>query len=87
MSGLIQYLTWRWITVAAMDESDARAVTPELERGDGGGVFAADDDDIQTEVGMRLVVVVVDLAEVFAGDAHEVGQIVVAGGDDELARL
>ncbi len=68
-----------------MDEGDARAVTPEVERGDGGGVLAADDEDVEAEVRMRLVVVVLDLGQVFAGDAEIVGQIVVAGGDDELA--
>ena len=34
---------------------------------------------------MRLVVVVLDLAEVFAGNSEVVRQIVVAGGDDQLA--
>ena len=35
---------------------------------------------------MRLVVVVLDLAQVFAGNVQVVGQVVVAGGDDQLAR-
>jgi hypothetical protein len=34
---------------------------------------------------MRLVVVVLDLGERFAGDGEVVGQVVVAGGDDQLA--
>ena len=46
---------------AAMDQGDARAVTPEVERGDGGGVLAADDGDIQAEEGMGIVVVVLTL--------------------------
>ncbi len=70
---------------AAMDEGDARAVAPEVERRDGCGVLAADDQDIEAEVGVRIVVVVEDLAEVFAGDVEVVRQVVVAGGDDELA--
>ena len=70
---------------AAMHEGDACAVAPEIERGDGGGVLAADDQDVETVVGVRLVVVVLDLVEIFAGDSEVVGQIVVAGGDDELA--
>lgn len=70
---------------AAMDEGDARAVAPEVERSDGGGVFAADDEHVQAVEGMRLVVVVADLVEVFAGDAEVVGQIVVAGCHDEPA--
>ena len=71
---------------AAMHEGNARAVPPQFERGDGGGVFAADDQDVQAVVRMRLVVVVLDLGEVFAGNVQVVGQIVVAGGDDQLAR-
>jgi hypothetical protein len=69
-----------------MDQSDARAVTPEVERGDGGGVLAADDDDIEAEEGVRIVVVMLHLAELFAGDVEFVGQVVVSGGEDELAR-
>src|ERR1019366_7078454 len=70
---------------AAMNEGDARAVTPEVERRDGRGILAADDDDIEAVVGVGLVVVVLDLAEVLAGNTEVVGQVVVAGGDDELA--
>ena len=69
-----------------MDQGDARAVTPEVERGGGGGVLAADDEDIEAEEGMRIVVVVLHLAELFAGDVEFVGQVVVSGGEDELAR-
>src|ERR1039457_2706259 len=34
---------------------------------------------------MRLVIVVLDLGERFAGDGEVVGQVVIAGGDDQLA--
>ena len=85
MSGLIQYLMWRCSVGAAMDEGDAGAVSPEVECGDGGGVFAADDEDVLREVGVGLVVVVLDLGEVFAGNVEVVGQVVVAGGDDEFS--
>ena len=85
MSGRIQYFDVAVHLGAAMHQGDAGAVPPEIERGDGGGVLAADDQDVEAVVGMRLVVVVLDLAEVFAGDVEVVGQIVVAGGDDELA--
>src|SRR5580698_5661363 len=34
---------------------------------------------------MRVVVIVVHLAEVFARNAEIVGQVVITGGDDELA--
>ena len=70
---------------AAVDEGDTGPVAPEVEGGDGSGVLAADDDNFEAEVGVGLVVVVADLAEVFAGDAEVVGQVVVAGGDDEFA--
>jgi len=70
---------------AAVDEGDLGSVTPEVERGDGRGVLAADDEDVEAEEGMGLVVVVADLGELFAVDAEVVGQVVVAGGDDELA--
>ena len=46
---------------AAMDQGDARAMSPEVERGDGGRVLAADDHDVEAEEGMRLVVVVLTL--------------------------
>ena len=69
----------------AVDQGDAGAMAPEIEGGYGGGVFAADNDYVCVEVGVGRVVVVVDFGEVFAGDVEVVGQVVVAGGDDELA--
>jgi hypothetical protein len=84
MSGLIQYLTWGELR-AAMDQGDARAAAPQFEGRDGSGVLAADDGHVHLEIGMGIDVVVVDLAEVLAGNVHVVGQVVVAGGDDELA--
>ena len=70
---------------AAMDQGDVGAVAIEIQRGFGGGVFAADDDDILAPEGVRLGVVVRDVRKIFAGNAEAIGQIVVAGGDDELA--
>ena len=35
---------------------------------------------------MGLAIVVHDFGQVFARNAHEIGEIVVAGSDDELAR-
>ena len=68
--------------LAAVNQRDLRAVTPEVERGDGGGVLASDDQDFEAEVGVGFVVVVRDLGQVFARDVEVVGQIVVAGGND-----
>ena len=71
---------------AAMHQGDARAVTPQLQGGDGRGVSGPDHHHIRVVVGMRLAVVVRHLGQIFAGDIEMVGQIVVAGGDDQLAR-
>src|ERR1039457_4765744 len=70
----------------AVDEGDAGAMTPEVERGDGGGVLAADDEDVEAEVRMRLVVIVLHLGEVLAGNVEVVGQVVIARRDHQLAR-
>src|ERR1035437_6744737 len=45
------------------------------------------DQHIGAEVGGRVEVVMMDLAEVFAGNVEVVGQVVVAGGDDQLAGM
>jgi len=71
----------------AVNQRDARAAAPKLERGDCGGVFAADHHHVHFEVGMRIDVIVVDLAEILAGDAHVVGQIVIARRKGQLAGL
>ena len=70
---------------AAMHQGDAGAGAEEIERGLGGGVFRADDDDLLIPVGMRVGEVVRDVRQIFAGNAQAVGQVVVAGGDDDLA--
>ena len=85
MSGLIQYLTWGVNRRPVVDESDARAAAPQFQGRDGGRVLAADYRYIHLEVGVGIDVIVVDLAEGFAGNVHQVRQVVVAGGDDELA--
>ncbi len=87
ISGLIQYFTWGWMPVAAVNDRDPRAVTPQFERGNGRGILAADHSNIHAVVRMGVVVVVVHLAQGFAGNVHPVGQIVVADGKGELARL
>jgi hypothetical protein len=71
---------------AAVDEGYAGSVAPEVEGCDGGGVFAANDEDVEAVVRVGLVVVVLDLGEVFAGDIEVVGKVVVAGCDGEFAR-
>ena len=71
---------------AAMHQGDARSVTPELQGGDGRGILGANHNNIRVVVGMRLAIVVRDLGQILAGHTHAVGQIVVAGGNHQLAR-
>jgi len=70
---------------AAVDEGNAGPMTPEFERSNGGGVFAADDGDLEAVIGVGIVVVVADFAQVFTGNTHYVGKVVVTGGDGEIA--
>ena len=84
MSGRTQYLIVEPSSASAMDHGHAGAVAIEIEGRFGGGVLAANDDDILAPEGVRLGVVVRDVREILAGNSETVGQIVVAGGDDEL---
>ncbi len=70
---------------AAMNEGDPSTVTPELKGGDGRRILGTNHDDVLAKEGVRLVVVVGHLGQVLARDAEMVGQVVVAGGHDELA--
>src|SRR5579862_3440595 len=58
---------------STMHQGHARPVPPEVERRDGSRVFAANDNDIHVEKGMRLAVVVENLGKVFAGDIQRIG--------------
>ena len=85
MSGRIQYLTWRCISAPRWTR-----VTFAPWRHRSSAAMAAEflppiTSDIEAVEGVGLVVVVLHLAEIFAGDSEVVGQVVVAGGDDELA--
>jgi hypothetical protein len=71
----------------AVNQGYARAMPPKLERRDGRGVLAADDDDIRAEVGMRIVVVVMDLSQVFTRDVEVIGKVVVSGSNGQFASL
>ena len=68
-----------------MNQGHARAMTPEIERGDGGGILASDDEDVAVEIGMRLAVIMMNLGQVLAGNTQLVGEIVVSGRNDHLA--
>ena len=65
-----------------MDQGYARAVSPEFESGNGGGVLGADDEDVGIKVGMRLFVVVRNLGEFLSRNIQVVRQVVVSGRED-----
>ena len=85
MSGRIQYFTWLCSLRAAMHQGHARPVPPQIQGGDGRRILAANHHHIHVEIGMRLAVVVENFGKIFAGNIQLVGQIVVAGGNDQLA--
>jgi hypothetical protein len=72
---------------AAMNEGDTRAAAKKIEGGFGGGIFCADDDDVFVPVRMRVGEIVGDVREIFAGDVEKIGEIVIAGGEDDFARV
>lgn len=67
----------------AVGEVDGCAGAVAAECGFDGGVAATDDEEIFLEVGVRVLEVVGDVGEVFAGDVEEVGAFGAAGGEDE----
>ncbi len=69
-----------------MHQRDAGTAAIEVKSRFGGRIFAADDDDVLTPVWMRLGVVVRDVRQILAGHAEPIGQVVIAGGDNQLAR-
>ena len=69
----------------AINQSDARAVPPQIESRDGGGVLAPDYQHVRVIVGMSVAIVVRDLGQILARNAKLVGKIVIAGRDDYLA--
>ena len=51
----------------AIDQRDARAVTPQIESGNRGRVLAADHQHVGVVIRMRLGVIVRDLGQILAG--------------------
>ncbi len=68
-----------------MHQCHTRAVPPEIQCRNSSRVLSADDDYVQRLKRVRLIVVVTDLVEVFAWNPEVVRQIVVSGGNHELA--
>ena len=69
---------------AAVHQSHFCAVPPQIQRRNRRRVLAANDNDVQAKVRVRLVVVVLHLVQVFPGNAEVVRQIVIAGADNQL---
>src|SRR5271155_135411 len=68
--------------LAAVDERDARSVTPQIEGRDSGGILASDHQHIAVVIRMRLAIIMRDLGEIFAGQTELIGEVVVSSGDD-----
>ena len=62
---------------AAMHQRYPRAMAPQVERRNRRRVLASYHQHIQTEVRMRLVIVVLHLTEILAGNVQIVRQVVV----------
>ena len=71
---------------AAMHQRDARAGPEQFERRDGGGILRAHHQHVVIVVRMRLLVIVDDLVQILARHVQHVGNVVVAGGENDLAR-
>src|ERR1700675_2127520 len=72
---------------SAMDESDASAVPPQIQSHLGRGILAANHNHIRIKIRMWFPIIMEDFFQVFAGDIELVGEIVVAGGEHDLARM
>ena len=59
----------------------------DLQRGFSGGIAAADDDDALAVVGVRFLVVVMDVREILAGHVQQIRKIVVARRQHDVARM
>src|SRR5215831_6685036 len=71
---------------ASMDQGDSGAGPVEFQGGNGGGVLRTDHGNVLVIIRMRFFVVVDHLREVFSRDVQQVGDIVIPGGEDDLAR-
>src|SRR6266852_1216571 len=71
---------------SAMDKSDASAVPPQIQSHLSRGILAANHNVISIKIRMRFPIVMEDFFQVLAGNIELVGEIVVAGGEHDLAR-
>src|SRR5262249_6672223 len=72
--------------LATIDERDPCSVTPEIQGGFGSRVLATNDNHVTVVVGIRFLVVMQNLGQIFARNLKLVRQIVVAGGDNHFSR-
>ena len=49
--------------------------------------LAADHHDVGVVVRMRIVIVVMNLTQGFAGNVHPIRQVIITGGDSQFACL
>src|SRR5260370_11779202 len=71
---------------AAMYQRDPGLVPVQLQRRDGRGVLGSDYDYVLIVIGVRFLVVVQDLVEVFARHTEHVRNVIIAGGEHNLPR-
>src|SRR6516162_7707099 len=70
-----------------MDQGHAGARPPQFEGRNRGRVFRADYGYVMIVVRVRLLVVVEHLRQIFAGHIQPIGDVIVAGGKHDFARL
>src|SRR5215470_11928240 len=70
-----------------MHKRNARSVPPEIKRGNRSRVLPSDHQNIKIVVGMRIVVVMMYLRQLFTGNTEIVRQIIIARCHHQLARM
>src|SRR6202021_3703901 len=70
----------------SMHQRDLRSMPPQIKRSDSRRILSADHHHIQPKEGMRLMIVVLYLAKIFARNSKIIRQIVISRSDHKLAR-
>src|SRR4051794_4507547 len=69
----------------AMNESDPRAMSPQIQRSNRSGILSPDHENVQGGIRMRILIVVQDFREIFAGNPEVIRQVVVTGCKNDFA--
>src|SRR5580700_7713517 len=72
---------------ASVCQRDARAVPPQIERGNGSGILAADHEHVGVVIRMRLSVVMRNFGKLLAWNAQLIRKIVISSRDDDFFRV